>query len=496
MIFRIFIFSFIMSIFVHAIDKEKTISWETPEGWEALKLEERHFPYVFSGPDNLKISLLKHNYRPDAIWVISKVFRDSLGLPLLTEGELDKERVPLKNDSVYFEFTKDDKAVSYSFYRQHGTIWVLKYEGRSDKLEVVRKVLKELSKSLKPDAEFTAYVENLLKNEDKPESALILSEFYDKGLGLPHDQKKAFEILVKLHKDENLEATYRLGMKQLSVNNISQAFTLLKQAADKGHLTSIKKLAALYIEYKQDTVEGFYLLKKAAERGDTESMFYLGTLYVVDHKLKDEKEAFRWISMAAGKGWIPAIRQLGVLYRSGFGVEKNIEKALRNLERASKEGDYSASEILADMYRNGEVDGIKDFEKSRMYLMKAALDGSQKAMLMTAEIYLNGEGLPKDVEKALSLMNKASEKGLIEADLLLGDIYTSGKDVTADFEKAYKHYKKAAEAGDKYGMFKLALAYLSGQGCKKDGLAAVNWLKRSAKLGYTPAIKALKDTGF
>ena len=496
MILRIFLMTVFICFFVKAEEKLNSIEWKTPEGWEQVELKQKHFPYVFVGPDKLRISLLRHQYRPDGIWVISKIYRTKLGLPLLTEEELAAKRTPLSNDSVYFEFSKDDKAISYSFYRSHGYLWVLKFEGDSKNLLTIRKVLKTLSKSLKPSSAFQQYVKDLQQNEGDPQKSLKLSELYDKGLGVPQDQKKAFEMLVKLHKEGNLEATYRLGSKHLSINNISQAFTLLKDAADGGHLASIKKLAALYIDYKQDTLEGFILLKKAAERGDTESMFYLGTLYTVDPKLKDEKEAFKWTSTAAQKGWLPAVRQLGVLYRSGFGVDKNIELALQNLESAANQGDQSANEILADMYRNGEVDGRKDFEKSRVYMMKAALSGSKKAMLMTAEIYLKGEGVAKDIDKALNLLVQASEKGLVEADLLLGDIYTLGKDVTADFEKAFHYYKKAAEAGNKYGMFKLALAYLSGKGCKKDGPTAVNWLKRSAKLGYAPAIKALKDTGF
>ena len=496
MICRIFLTSVLFCTFLKADEKLKSISWETPKGWEVVKLKQNHFPYVFIGPDNLRISLLKHDYRADAIWVISKIYRDKLALPLLTEDELSAKRAPLSNDSVYFEFTKENKAVSYSFYRHHGIMWVLKFEGDSKLLPKVSKVLKTLSKSLKPSEEFQTYVKKLQADIKDPKAALKLIALYDRGLGIPKDQKKAFEMLVELHKEGNMDATYKLGSKHLAINNISQAFTLFKKAADGDHLPSMKRLAALYIDYKQDTVEGFYLLKKAAERGDTESMFYLGTLYTVDHKLKDEKEAFKWISMAATKGWVPAIRQLGVLYRSGFGVAKDIEKAVLKLERAADEGDYSANEILADMYRNGEVDGRKDFEKARTYLMKAALSGSKKAMLMTAEIYLYGEGVAKDIPKAVTLMKSASDKGLIEADLLLGDIYTAGKVITSDFEKAYNHYKKAAEAGNKYGMFKLALAYLSGKGCQKDGPAAVNWLKRAAKLGYAPAIKALKDTGF
>ena len=495
MIFRLFCFLLIFALSLKAESKWQHISWEEPEGWKVQEVGYSHFPYVFNGPEKLKISLLLHEYRPDAIWVIAKVYRDSLGLPLLTEEELSAKGRGMGNDSVYFEFIKEKQGVSCAFYRSHGFLWVLKLEAPADLVKKYKKDMISLASSLKPNKDFQEHIKKLQASKENKD-VLELAEYLDVGLGVKKDQKKAFETLLELHEKGFLDATYRLAAKFLEIDKVSQAFSLLQKGVDGDHLPSIKKMAALFLDYKNDTIEAHQLLKKAANKGDTESMFYLGSLYTVDPKLKDPEQAYRWIKMAADKGSVQAYRQLGVLYRSGFGVKRDPQKALELLELAARKGDMTSFEILADIYRNGEIDGKKDYTKCREYLMKAVIKGSYKALLMTAELYLNGEGVEKDPEKAISLLKEASKEGIVEADLQLGDIFSFGTVIERDEKSAFTHYKKAAEAGDKYGMFKLALAYLGGKGCKKDGPEAVKWLKRSAKLGYSPAVKALKDSGF
>lgn len=496
MIFRLFCISLFLLVSLKAEKKWQYLSWSTPQGWELVEVGQSHFPYVFIGKDERKISMLKYEYRNDAIWVLSKVYREELGLPLLTEEELKEQETVLENKSILHEFKSGNKLIYCAFYKYYGSLWVLKYSGLNQSSGSSVKALKEIAASLKENDEFAKHVKGLLEKESDSKAQIQLADYYELGLGVEKDPKRGFEMLMALHEAGELDATCKLASKFLAVNKVSQAFNLLQKGVDGKHLPSIKKMGALYLDYKNDTIEAHSLLKQAAEMGDTESMFYLGTLYTVDPKLKDEKNAYKWIKMAAEKEWLPAIRQLGVLYRSGFGVEKDLTKALSILEVAAQKGDVSSYEVLADIYRTGELNGKKDYQKSREYLMKAAFKGSQKALLITAEFYLYGEGVEKDPGKAIQLLKQASTNGLIEADLQLGDIYTLGKDVKLDFNEAFKHYKIAAEAGNKHGMFKLALAYLSGKGCEKDGPTAVNWLKKSAKLGYAPAIKALKDTGF
>lgn len=497
MIFRIFFVSAFLSLLQLKSAELQTISWSLPEGWQSVDVGRDHFPRLFMGPNKVKISQLKHEFQSDAVWVICKVYREELELPLVTESELEKLKKSLDNGAELYTFSNDKNGITCAFYVDFGTLWVLKFKGTLEEQKSISKSFIEIAGSIKPNKEFTEYVEKIKeKAAEDNKSAMTLSQLYDEGRGVDKDPKKAFEILIDLHKKDYLDATYRLAQKYLAVNKISNAFTLLQKGVDGNHLPSIKMLAALYLDYKNDRVEAHSLLKKAAERGDTESMFYLGTLYSVAGEFKDEKQAFKWITMAAQKDHIPAFRQLGVFYRSGFGVERNTQKAVDLLTQASEKGDVSSLEILADIYKSGEFNGKKDYEKSRECLFTAALKGSKKALLMTAELYLNGEGVKKDIDKGVSLMKQASEKGVLEADLNLGDMYTLGNEIKQDFPAAYSHYMKAAEAGNKYGMFKVALALLSGKGVEKDGEAAVRWLKRAAKLGYAPAIKALKDTGF
>ena len=64
---------------------------------------------------------------------------------------------------------------------------------------------------------------------------------------------------------------------------------------------------------------------------------------------------------------------LGVMYQNGVGVSKNIEKAIENLEAASKKGNCMSSYQLYLIY--GFEDGHKDIKKAYKYLEKGCQYG-------------------------------------------------------------------------------------------------------------------------
>ena len=67
------------------------------------------------------------------------------------------------------------------------------------------------------------------------------------------------------------------------------------------------------------------------------------------------------------------IHWLGVFYRVGFGVSKNMEKSVEYLEKSAKLGNCQSCLQLATIHTQEE--GFKDPKKAYYYLEKAVLNG-------------------------------------------------------------------------------------------------------------------------
>ena len=62
---------------------------------------------------------------------------------------------------------------------------------------------------------------------------------------------------------------------------------------------------------------------KKARQGNAESQYTLGTMYELGEGVtEDDKEAFKWFSLAASQGYAKAQNNLGYMYDLGEGVEQ------------------------------------------------------------------------------------------------------------------------------------------------------------------------------
>jgi TPR repeat protein len=113
----------------------------------------------------------------------------------------------------------------------------------------------------------------------------------------------------------------------------------------------------------------------------------------------------------AEQGVAAAQHNLGVLYRHGFGVEKDFALALKWFGRAAAQGDADAQFALGELYSEGVL-------------------------------------APEDYRKAAEWYRRAAEQGHIEAQRGLGFLYADGRGVPQDYSEAAKWFLRAAEQGD------------------------------------------------
>lgn len=159
---------------------------------------------------------------------------------------------------------------------------------------------------------------------------------------------------------------------------------------------------------------------------------------------RDLPAAARWYSLAAAGGSIDALNNLGQLYLSGQGVDKDARHGMALLEQAAEGGSAKAMYGLGLAYRDG-LAGAPDPERADDWFESAAALGHPAASNIVGNLYAYGQGRPHDEAHAIAC------------------------------------YRGAAEQGDAEGAFNLAAA-LAGQQ-PPDDVAAYTWFFISRSVG-------------
>ena len=192
------------------------------------------------------------------------------------------------------------------------------------------------------------------------------------------------------------------------------------------------------------------------------------------------REAFEILLPLAQEGELEAQRHIAAMYTLGYGVERDISKAVQWYRPVAEHGDPMAQNNLGIflLYENP-----KEAVKWLVAAAKQDIPFSQSAL---ADIYSGSMNLPGlkeavlDNVEAFRLYMKAAEQNYPMASHRLGDMYASGEGVEKDEAEALKWYEKAAEEDYSTSQRLLAQAYQEGRlGLTPDPEKAKYWLDRA-----------------
>lgn len=117
----------------------------------------------------------------------------------------------------------------------------------------------------------------------------------------------------------------------------------------------------------------------------------------------------------AQKGNAEAQFKVGEMYEAGRGVEKNMEVAMKWINKAAAHGNKAASYKL--LYYDLKKNSIDKVNKSRLdQLQKAATAGDGNAQYYLGLMYSRGVGLNRNNTLALDWLGKASLLGITAAE--------------------------------------------------------------------------------
>lgn len=100
----------------------------------------------------------------------------------------------------------------------------------------------------------------------------------------------------------------------------------------------------------EDLAQALEWFKKAADKNDAESFFGIGAVY---YRLEKFKESFKQFQKSAKLGFTPAILRLGIMSKSGHGVDKDLNAAYEYYSLASDKGNLVAKRLIVRMLFEG-----------------------------------------------------------------------------------------------------------------------------------------------
>lgn len=291
------------------------------------------------------------------------------------------------------------------------------------------------------------YTVLLMEAENKdPVSTHILGTYYYYGFNVQRYIFKAIEWFLKASELGYSDSQYMLGMIYETLgedeNQIETAIKYYKLAAKQGHPYAQYALGVIAIE-TESWHEAEQYLESAAFQQYALAAYTLAKYY--DEKdPKHPLKAFEWFLVAAKQDYTEACYYVGLYYKNGKGVKKDLKQALYWFEKAALKNDRDALYHLA-MILIAQPE--KDLSIISKLLERAAVQDHPNAQYNLAVMYQKGDGVKQDDQKSFFWYEKAASHELPLAQYNLGMIYFEGRIVEKNELKARELWQKAADQG-------------------------------------------------
>jgi TPR repeat protein len=233
-----------------------------------------------------------------------------------------------------------------------------------------------------------------------PAAQTLVAEIYAEGLGVARDPIKAAEWYGKAAKQGVPEAEFRYAMVLLDggQKNFEEASRLMQEAADAGNRFAQFNYAQMIAEREpgpSGLARAFVYYEKAAMAGLPDAEYAMSQAYAngVGGKPKDEREARRWLLLAARQNYDTAQLDLGTWMVEGRGGPVDLKTGFGWLKIAAQGGNVAAENRLAKLYRDGIGTEADKVEAAAWYVL------ARRAGLSDPGMDLFYSGLSDDDQK-------------------------------------------------------------------------------------------------
>jgi TPR repeat protein len=257
------------------------------------------------------------------------------------------------------------------------------------------------------------------------------------------------------------------------------------------HFALIAALVAAQTAGAQDLTDvPLDLVRQGADNGAPVAQVELATRYLDGKEvLQNFAIAAQWLQKAADQGDAAAQNGLGKLYHAGFGVERDVPRALDLLLQATKSGNPQYLFDYASALETAETGA--DVAQAAEYYERAAQAGHLEASVSLGVLYQEGRGVTQDLDRARTLYETAAEKNHPRALNNLGLLFVRGDGVAQDYDRAARLFERAVDLGLSTAMTNLGVMYENGFGVPLDEAKAAALYRLASTANDTG-----KTTGF
>jgi TPR repeat protein len=304
----------------------------------------------------------------------------------------------------------------------------------------------------------------------------------------------------------------------------TEAFTLLKKIADKGHAISQNNVGYAFAKgygVKKSTQNAYCYFLKAAQNKEPAALYNLAICYLLGygteeseheglqalyqaHLLKDKVSSRHLLQMAttgnrkvlqdhisiwkklAEEGNILVQWHLGVFFSQPGG---DVKEGFKFLKIFADRGAATAQYFVGSFFQVGW--GIETSMSEAIRYFKMAADQEYSPAIHALGIcFEKGEGVEQSDAIALQLYLQGAEKRWPESQIKMAEFFSEGRNVVYSREiardhlkSAFESYKRVADGGNTYSQIKVAVMYAGGIGVEQSDEQSYDYFMKSSRRG-------------
>lgn len=221
----------------------------------------------------------------------------------------------------------------------------------------------------------------------------------------------------------------------------------------------------------------FKFVREHAERGNKKAQCFLGKIYAVGVYVKqDYDKAARHLVDLGYRHCSSASILLGLMYRDGLGVEKDLEKSKFWFRRGTFSLENSK---LEDFLLPAGTDIAREIEEAQAWHARLFEKADPQTQYEEALKYLSGDGVPADPVVAYKLLSNPVIAKIPGAMYELGKGHLHGPFPPGNIREGLQWLYYAAKGGVVSAEKELAVWYGTHATRQRDNFKAYFWLRRA-----------------
>lgn len=241
-----------------------------------------------------------------------------------------------------------------------------------------------------------------LAKKGNPAAQTLAAEIYARGLGVRRNEKEAARWYAAAAEQGVPEALFQYALLLIDGRLVEKdeqtAFAMMKDSADAGNRLAQFNYAQMVASRQpgpSGVKEAITYYRLAANAGLADAQYAMSQVLATGsgNTKRDDKEARRWLVMAARQNFDTAQLDLGTWLINGRGGDRDEKAGFGWLKLAAESGNVAAQNRLAKLYRAGIGTKPDSIQAAAWYIL------ARRAGLVDPELNIFLGGLTDEEQK-------------------------------------------------------------------------------------------------